>query len=369
MNPPRRVVVRGPNWLGDLVMAAPAMRAVHEAWPDAHVDVAVPAGFAPIVSLLVPRAGVLPLAGGRAGVRQVLGQAGQVRAGHYDLALLFTNSFGSALVMQRAGVPERWGYRRDARGWLLTRAIAPRTARRLTTHHADYYAALVDALGLPRPALAIRATVPDAARDEALRLLRDAGWDGVASLLVCAPGAAYGTAKQWPPASVARVASAWVQEGGVVALVGAGADRGASAAVRAGLDASVATRVIDLTGRTSLLALAGVLASASRVLANDSGAMHVAAALGTPTVAVFGPTREFATAPLGPHRILTHEVWCRPCMLRECPLDHRCMTGVPPERVLAALKEVARVDQRPVTGGTRGNSSPLSADGHDAAST
>ena len=99
--------------------------------------------------------------------------------------------------------------------------------------------------------------------------------------------------------------------------------------------------LVDLTGRTSLLALAGVLGLAERVLANDSGAMHLAAALGTPTVSVFGPTREWATAPLGPHRILTHEVWCRPCMLRECPLDHRCMTGVEPIRVLAALREDA----------------------------
>jgi len=88
-----------------------------------------------------------------------------------------------------------------------------------------------------------------------------------------------------------------------------------------------------------LLMLAAVLATATRVLANDSGAMHLAAALGTPVVAVFGPTREHVTAPLGPHTILTHEVWCRPCMLRECPLDHACMTRVTPARVLAALRD------------------------------
>jgi heptosyltransferase-2 len=336
---PRRVVVRGPNWLGDLVMAAPAIGAVHQAWPSARVDVAVPAGLAPIVSLLCPRASALPLEGGRTGVGAVLAHAEQVRAGRYDVALLLTNSFGSALAMQRAGVPERWGYRRDARGWLLTRAIAPRTATRISTHHADYYAALVAALGLPRPALEVRATVPDAAREQAVALLRDAGWDGTAPLLACAPGAAYGAAKQWPPAYVAQVVSAWAGDGGTIVIVGAGADRRASSAVRARLATPVAERVLDLTGRTSLLALAGVLATATRVLANDSGAMHVAAALGTPTVAVFGPTREFATAPLGPHRILTHEVWCRPCMLRECPLDHRCMTGVLPGQVLAALKD------------------------------
>ncbi len=120
---------------------------------------------------------------------------------------------------------------------------------------------------------------------------------------------------------------------------GAAADRQASDAVIAGMPVGARASLIDLTGRTSLLALAGVLGLAARVLANDSGAMHLAGALGTPTVSVFGPTREWATAPLGPHRILTHEVWCRPCMLRECPLDHRCMTGVGPERVIAALRE------------------------------
>lgn len=121
-------------------------------------------------------------------------------------------------------------------------------------------------------------------------------------------------------------------------MVGSVADRTASEAVMAAVPAASRASVLDLTGRTSLLALAGVLGLATRVLANDSGAMHLAAALGTPTVSVFGPTREWATAPLGPHRILTHEVWCRPCMLRECPLDHRCMTGVSPDRVIDALR-------------------------------
>lgn len=329
----RRVLVRGPNWLGDLVMAAPAIRAVAGAWPDATVDVALPAAFAPMVPLLCPGVGALPLEGSRGGVRAIRRHAASVREGRYDLAVLLTNSFGTALTMWLAGVPERWGYRRDVRGGLLTRAVRPRTARRASAHHADYYAALVDALGMPRPSLDVRARVPDAAREDARVLLEAAGWNGSARLLVCAPGAAYGSAKQWPPPYVARVAMHWIDGGGAVALVGAGDDRMACDAVRQHATAPL----IDVTGRTSLVVLAAVLATASRVLANDSGAMHLAAAVGTPVVAVFGPTRERVTSPLGPHVILTHEVWCRPCMLRECPLDHACMTHVPPERVSAAL--------------------------------
>jgi heptosyltransferase-2 len=338
VNAPARVVVRGPNWLGDLVMAAPAIRGIGDAWPDATVHVAVPAAFAPMVPVLDPRATAVALEG-RTGVRAVRRHAEQIRAGGYDLGVLFTNSFASALAMRQAGVPERWGYRRDARGLMLTRAIRVADAPRASRHHADYYAALVEALGLPRPPLELQALLPKAARDAALALLGDGGWDGRQPLLVCAPGAAYGTAKQWPPRHVAAVAAAWMADGGLVALVGAGADRAASDAVLGGLTPASRAAVLDLTGRTSLLALAGVLGLATRVLANDSGAMHVAAALGTPVVSVFGPTREWATAPLGPHRILTHEVWCRPCMLRECPLDHRCMTAVGPERVIAALRE------------------------------
>lgn len=339
MMAPGRVVVRGPNWLGDLVMAAPAIRAVRQAWPEARVDVAVPAGLASLVPIVAPGAEALALEG-RTGPRSVVRHAETIGRGAYDVAVLFTNSFASALATWKAGVPERWGYRRDGRGWLLTRAIAPRTVRRGSAHHADYYAALVEALGLPRPSLDVQAVLPEAVREQVTGVLREAGWDGSARLLACAPGAAYGTAKQWPPASVAAVAAAWIAEGGAVVLLGAAADRPAAAAVRAALGphAPKPGSLIDLTARTSLVALAGVLATAHRVLANDSGAMHVAAALGTPTVAVFGPTREYATSPLGPHRILTHEVWCRPCMLRECPLDHRCMTGVGPDRVLDALR-------------------------------
>jgi len=332
---PGRVVVRGPNWLGDLVMTAPSVSAIRAHWPQAAIDLAVPAAFASIVPVLCPGVEALPLEGGRRGLRALRRHAARIAEGRYDLAVLFTHSFGTALTMRAAGVPERWGYRRDGRSLLLTRAVRPSRVRRATPQHADEYAALVEALGVPRPALSVHAEVSLEMRAEAHAVLRAEGWDGAAPLLVCAPGAAYGTAKQWPPESVGQVASEWLTHGGCVALVGADADRSAADAVRAATSAPV----IDLTGRSSLLMLAAVLATATRVLANDSGAMHLAAALGTPVVAVFGPTREHVTAPLGPHTILTHEVWCRPCMLRECPLDHACMTRVTPARVLAALRD------------------------------
>lgn len=342
---PGRVLLRTPNWLGDVIMAVPSLAAARAAWPDAVIDLAMPAAFTPLAAMMPGIDGAVPLGGkGMRGLAAQRADAARVQAGRYDLVILFTNSFGSAWVMRQAGVAGRWGYRRDLRGRLLTRAIRPRDVRRTSPHHADYYAGLVEALGLPRPSLAVRLAVPADVSADADALLRQAGWDGAAPLLACAPGAAYGTAKQWPPALVAEVVTRWVAErGGMVVLVGAAADRPAAQEVqrRARLlqTADEAARVLDLTAGTSLAQLTAVLARATRVLANDSGAMHLAAAVGTPVVTVFGATNEHATAPLGPHRILTADVWCRPCLLRECPLDHRCMTRVSPARVFDALRE------------------------------
>jgi heptosyltransferase II len=338
-----RVLLRAPNWLGDVIMAIPALRAARAAWPDARIDAAVPAPFVPVIEMVEGIDRGVPLGGkGLRGLAAQREDARRVREGRYDAVILFTNSFGSAWVMRRAGIPERWGYRRDLRGWLLTRAVSTKQARRLSAHHADYYAALVEALGLPRPALEVTLRIPPGVASEAEALLRQAGWDGVAPLLACAPGAAYGTAKQWPPGHVAQVAARWITERqGMAVLVGAAADRPAAdevaRAVRARVPADAGGRLVDLTAGTTLAALTGVLARATRVLANDSGAMHLAAAVGTPVVTVFGPTNEHATSPLGVHTILTTDVWCRPCLLRECPLDHRCMREVSPAQVFDAL--------------------------------
>jgi heptosyltransferase-2 len=177
-----------------------------------------------------------------------------------------------------------------------------------------------------------------AARD---RLIARGHADG-SPIVVLAPGAAYGKAKQWIPAHVARLMALLARgHGATCVLVGSRADAATGAAIRAALPPLGPGMVIDMVGETSLEELAGILACASVCVCNDSGAMHLAAAVGAPVVAIFGPTNEHATAPLGGSGarvdILTHDVWCRPCMLRECPIDHRCMTGITPERVLASV--------------------------------
>ncbi|MGE3519258.1 MAG: lipopolysaccharide heptosyltransferase II [Vicinamibacterales bacterium] len=316
----RRVLVVVPNWLGDAVMALPAIADLRRAMPEATVDLAARPSVAPLATLVPGVGATVPLGSRRERVDRV-------RAGRYDAALLLPNSFQSAWVVWKAGVPERWGFRRDLRAPLLTRAIVPP----VRVHQAAYYQTLTTALGFSPGPLEPRLTLTPDARERGDALLSEAGWtDGHAPLIAMAPGAAYGGAKRWPAPAYAELLDALAGDGVRTVLVGARGDMPASAEVRA--TARTGAGAIDLTGRTDLPALAGVLARCRALVTNDSGAMHLAAALGTDVVALFGPTNESETRPLGPvrARVLHTGVWCRPCMLRECPLTHRCMTGIAP---------------------------------------
>ncbi|HEY2905415.1 MAG TPA: lipopolysaccharide heptosyltransferase II [Vicinamibacterales bacterium] len=323
-----RIVIFAPNWLGDAVMALPAIADVRRSLPAASIAVAA-------------RQSVMPLFALVADVDEVA-QVDELRGRAFDAALLMPNSFHSALVAYRAGIPERWGYRSDFRAPLLTRAVTPVREG----HQIDRYQRLTSALGFPSGASTPQLTIAPAVRASAAALLASAGWNGRAPLVALAPGAAYGGAKRWPPEYFGELACALASDDVVSVLIGSAAD------VANGREVETAARkrgavVINMIGGTDLQALAGVLTHVRTLVTNDSGAMHVAAALGVPITAIFGPTRERETAPRSlptaasaraEHTILTNDVWCRPCMLRECPLDHACMRGVLPTAVLAAAR-------------------------------
>ncbi|MEZ5290856.1 MAG: lipopolysaccharide heptosyltransferase II [Vicinamibacterales bacterium] len=335
-----RAVVVAPNWLGDAVMALPALQSLRARHPGAHLAVAARPSVQALFAMVPGVDGVVAL-----GPRPPLTRPGRWRDdaarladGAFDLALLLPNSFLSAWTAARARIPERWGYAADFRRPWLTRAVG---RPRGLPHQADYYLRLTTALGLP-PAPRVARVVPPAASLDHARGLVPSG-----PFVVLAPGAAYGRAKQWPPARYAELArDLWRRRGLPSVIVGAGADRAAGDEL---LDAFPARSggtggaVVDLIGRTDLPTLAGVLSLARAVVANDSGAMHLAAAVGAPVIAVFGATNEHHTAPLPaavdapPPQIVTHHVWCRPCMLRECPLGHQCMRGVTAAAVAALV--------------------------------
>jgi heptosyltransferase-2 len=330
-----RLVILAPNWLGDAVMALPAIADVRRALPDAVLAIAARPPVGPLFQL-VPGIDetILLTRPAKVGRPETWGGIGAELANRsFDAALLLPNSLHAALVASRAGIPERWGYRSSCRGTLLTRAI-PRPA---SVHQVEYYQQLTRALGFASGPREPRIAVPPAARDAGTDVLRAAGWDGRAPLVALAPGAAYGGAKKWPGASFGELARALSADGVSCVLVGSAADAPAGDEV---VRASAAGRhVLNAIGRTDLPALAGVLSLCRALVTNDSGAMHLGAAVGVPVTAVFGPTDEQATRPLGgAHTVLTHDVWCRSCMLRECPIDHACMRGVTAGAVLDAAR-------------------------------
>lgn len=340
-----RLLVISPNWLGDAVMSIPAMHDLRCHFAPAELIVAARRSLSGLFALTSPVDRVVPLDASARWWRfgAMRSDASRLRDLGADAAVLLPNSFASAWLVSRAAIPERWGYAADHRRRLLTRAVPRPTGER---HQAAYYQHLVQELGCEPGPLEPRLAVPDAAVDAARALLVERGWDPSRPLVAMAPGAAYGTAKQWIPAHVARFADMVVrQRNADCVLVGSRADAPATGVIRRTVSEDTRDRVFDLAGETSLETLAAVFTLAFACVANDSGAMHVAAAVGAPLIALFGPTREYETAPLPrggrPADVITHPVWCRPCMLRECPIDHRCMTGIAPERVLAAMDRLA----------------------------
>jgi heptosyltransferase II len=328
----RQVLVLSPNWLGDAVMALPAIADVRRHFSNATLIVAARRSTAGLFDMTpdVDRVVVLERS-----------EVSTLKAEQADVAILLPNSFKSAWLVKRAGIPQRWGYAADFRRLLLSRPV-PRPRR--SVHQAEYYQHLVRELGIESGPLAPAVVVPDDAIVAARTLLNSRAWSSSRPLIAIAPGAAYGTAKRWLPAHYASLVSSLVGTGAQCVLVGSAGDTETTEWIQRLIPDAQRKHVLDLTGVTTLSSLAGVMAIAKAFVSNDSGAMHLASAVGAPVAAIFGPTREYETRPLPRAgiraEVLIHPVWCRPCMLRECPIDHRCMKGLSPERVFTTVREL-----------------------------
>ncbi len=324
MTAPARVLVRAPNWIGDVVLSLGALRDVRRNFPEARLEILARAWVAPLYGALEGLDAVRLSQGIRTDAAAVRGQ--------FDTGILFTNSFGTAFSMALARIPERWGYATQGRGPLLTRrARVPSEVRERSQVY--YYRAMLSGLGLhvsASPDTSLQ--VPAAWAERGHELLGDGPWLGLN------PGASYGAAKQWLPARYAAVGERLGRElGARVAVLGSAAERPLGEAIAGAMRAKPKL----LCGETSLSDLVGVLSRLRLLVTNDSGPMHLAGALGVPLVAIFGPTNWRETAPRGKsQRILRADVDCSPCLLRECPIDHRCMTRVGVEAVVSAAVEL-----------------------------
>ncbi|MHB8053972.1 MAG: lipopolysaccharide heptosyltransferase II [Candidatus Aminicenantales bacterium] len=327
-----KIVVRTPNWIGDALMAMPAMAALRRHHAADEIWIAAPAGIRDIFAGLETR-GRLFLPGAAPQHASLRHAAAAWRAGRFDAGLLLTNSFSSALEFALARIPQRWGYDRDGRGLLLTTRVRYRRPDK-PVHMVRYYLDLMDGLGMASaaPEIRLRATPEEIGRGR--DLLAAAGIDSSRPLAVLSPGAAFGPAKRWPAERFAELAALLQNRHGVeIAVTGTAHDREAAAVIGAGLSHPAA----DLTGKTTLRELFGVIAAAAVFVTNDSGPMHLANALRVPVVALFGPTDPVVTAPFHePRTILKKEVACWPCLYRRCPYDHRCLAGISAEEAADA---------------------------------
>lgn len=331
-----RIVVRGTNWVGDAVMTIPALRQLRQLFPHAHITLATRASAqglfadAEFIDAIMVHEGT--------GLRSVVKQVKQWRQGNFDLAVLLPNSLETALVASLARVPIRVGYAKDGRQSLLTHPLEL-PEWRSSKHEVFYYLKIVAELEWlvkgeqsflntePNTALQVNESRKAAAAD----FLAARGVKRSSRLVALCPGSINSRAKRWPVERYAVLADRLMDElGAEVLLIGSAAEAEVSAAVRS----RMMNQPVMLAGETKLDELVAILSLVDLLITNDTGPAHIAAALGRPTLVIFGPTNPLTTRPFSPlAEIVRTPPDCAPCMLRDCPIDHRCMTAITADEV------------------------------------
>jgi lipopolysaccharide heptosyltransferase II len=320
---PFRILIRSSNWLGDAVMSVPAVRAIKNGRPDAHVTIAAPAKIAPMWKLIPEADAIISLPDGLLfSVVRLLKQQMP-----FDVAILFPNSLRVALETWLSKIPRRVGYRGHWRGWLVNQIIRAPRKPGPPEHHSLRFLRIARQCGAEASEIAV------------LNLNQTSNTKHQMLLGLC-PGAEYGPAKRWLSGRFAEAAAKIsAQTGAQWILFGTKNDTDTGNEIAAALGDHCVNRI----GQTTLDQLIVELQQCRLLLTNDTGTMHLAALLGVPVVAIFGSTEPGLTGPLGNgHIVLRHHVECSPCFLRECPIDFRCMKAVSAEEVAhAALSMLA----------------------------
>ena len=331
----KRIVVRGTNWVGDAVMTVPALRELRRFLPEAHItlvsrpgtaDIFIEADF--IDEVLIYQ---------RSGLGSAWNQTREWKRRQFDLAVLFQNAFEAAMIPFLARVPKRIGYDSDHRGMLLTHPI-PLPVWKDERHESFYYLNIVAELGrllhgttaIEPSELQYRLDVSMVRKQAARELLRAEGITPGAPLVVLCPGSINSRAKRWPAERYASIADKFIETGASVALIGSRAELDVSGEVYQHMQ----TPPVVLTGKTTVAEATAIISVADVLITNDTGPAHIGSAVGTPTLVIFGPTNPLTTRPLAETaEIIRRPPDCAPCMLRDCPIDHRCMTAITPEEV------------------------------------
>lgn len=338
-----KILVRGTNWIGDAVMSIPALRELRRIFPDAKISLHTRAGIDSLFGDADYLDEIVSFDKNRWVVRDVYDNAQFLREDNFDLAVLLPNSFESALTTFLTRIPRRFGFNKDVRGLLLTDPIAvPEWKNR--RHEVFYYLHLIAEIerrllsretvehAEPDPTLEISGKRKDGAKS----VLSDHGIDLSQKVIALGVGSTNSRAKRWPLESYAKLSDKLRTDvNAQIILMGSKGD----ADVAAKLQQQVAKPVVDLTGKTDIGEAAAILSVVDLLISNDMGLAHIAPSTGTPTLVIFGPTNPVTTRPFAQNAVvLTKEVECSPCMLRECPIDHRCMTWISVDEVFETAK-------------------------------
>lgn len=335
----KQYLVVGPSWVGDMVMAQTLFTHIKQREPDSSISVLAPDWSRPILERMpeVTNALSLPFGHGalQLGDRRTLGK--QLK-GQFDHAILLPNSLKSALVPWWADVPIRTGWRGEMRYGLLNdvrlldKAKLPLMVQRFVALGQPANTPVPERDAITPPKLVANKTTANEACNR-LQLATDK------PILGLCPGAEFGPAKRWPDSHYAQVARHWIEQGGRVWIFGSAKDADVATLIQTALPTAQQADIALLAGRTSLAEAVDLLSCAQAVVSNDSGLMHIAAALRKPLVAVYGSTSPAFTPPLSANSVCVHlDLWCRPCFQRECPLGHNnCLVKLPPTKVISAL--------------------------------
>jgi len=333
----KRILVRATNWIGDSIMTLPALMEIRRNFPHAQISVLLRPWVRPIFESL-PYVDQIINYDKKKGMVQNLAEFVRItsllRAKRFDMAILFQNAFEAALIAFLSGIRVRLGHDTDGRGFLLSHPVKKGKGQ----HQIRNYLDLLKGIGLEVEEMDPLLSIKGEYIANAQSVLKENDIEPGEFVIALAPGAIYGPAKRWPAEYFAIIGD-WIRKrwGAKVLIMGSDRERDVCSHVQAMMKEGS----LNLCGKTSLGTSMGIIKNCNMLVSNDSGLMHVGAALGVPTVAIFGSTDPQATGPRGAYcRIIKHDIPCSPCFRRECPYDLECLYSVRPEDVWEKMEEL-----------------------------
>jgi heptosyltransferase-2 len=331
----KKILIIAPSWVGDTVMAQPLFKRLHELHPQLQLDVYAPAWCLPLLERMpeVNRAILNPFGHGQLNLKQRWQEAQKLKTAHYDQAIVLPNSFKSALIPFFAGIPLRTGFVGEMRYCLLN--DARQLDKEALPLMVERFVLLAEKKGasIHRPIAPLKLNSSDAQRNNVRQKLN---LQSDKPAVAFCPGAEYGPAKRWPADYFAKLAQKLIQHGYQIWIIGSQKDAAIAEAIRKN-----APECLNLCGKTALNEAIDLLSLADFIVTNDSGLMHVSAAIDKPMIALYGSSSPGFTPPLSDRAvILKLDLSCSPCFKRECPLVHfNCMVQLTPDLVFKTIEE------------------------------